>query len=142
MINKLSEQNLDELFELDNAIFNLDPYSKEQIRDELTQTNRIYLGYYKNNKLVAFVGVSVTIDFCDIIKIGVLSEYRKLGIAKELVTELIKILTSLGVKKILLEVREKNVGAILFYKKMGFNEIATRKNYYVGDNAKILALEI
>ena len=143
MIKKLDLKNADELFKLDNLIFEFDKYSLNQISEELTEPSRLYLGYYNNNnELVGFVGAQVVLDESDIIKIGVKPSNRKKGIAKNLFFNLLTELKNKNVKKIMLEVREQNAIAINFYKKMGFKIIATRKNYYENDNAKILMLEI
>lgn len=142
MINKLTSNNAQALFELDNLIFDYDKYSLNQITEELNNNSRIYFGYFKNNVLVGFVGASVTLDTSDIMKIGVNPNFRNQGIASKLFDSLKKELIKQNVKKIMLEVREKNSNAISFYAKLGFKQIATRKNYYGNDNAIILMLEI
>lgn len=142
MINKLTSNNAQALFELDNLIFDYDKYSLNQITEELNNNSRLYFGYFKNNVLVGFVGANVTLDSSDIMKIGVNPNFRNQGIATKLFDGLKKELIKQNVKKIMLEVREKNSNAISFYAKLGFNQIATRKNYYGNDNAIILMLEI
>ncbi len=53
---------------------------------------------------------------------------------------MIKYIFSLTQMPVMLEVRENNKGAIEFYKKSGFEQIATRKNYYTdtGEAAYIM----
>lgn len=53
---------------------------------------------------------------------------------------MIKYIFSLTQMPVMLEVRENNAGAIEFYKKSGFEQIATRKNYYTdtGEAAYIM----
>ena len=142
MIKKLTKANATELFKLDNSIFDYDKYSLNQINEELNNDTRVYLGYFEGDMLVGFVGASATLDESDIIKIGVDSGFRKQGVATKLLDSLKLELSDLGVKKIMLEVREQNLAAISFYTKFGFNKIAVRKNYYGNDNAIILMLEI
>jgi ribosomal protein S18 acetylase RimI-like enzyme len=66
------------------------------------------LSSYKNNK-------TGNIDF-----LFILRNYRKKGIALDLVQEFIKILKSKNVDKIRLKVNIKNQDAFNFYKKFGF----------------------
>lgn len=63
-------------------------------------------------------------------------EHRREGVGEEL----LNYISSLGQIPIMLEVRENNTGAIEFYKKNGFEQIATRKNYYTdtGEAAYIM----
>ncbi len=142
MIKKLNSSNTSELFKLDNSIFEFDKYSLNQIKEELANRSRLYLGYYDSDNLIGYVGASITLDESDIIKIGVDANFRNKGIATKLFNALKQELVRLKVNKIMLEVREKNNSAISFYLKNGFLKIATRKNYYNNDNAIILMLEI
>ena len=43
-----------------------------------------------------------------------------------------------NLENITLEVRESNYSAINLYKKFGFNECATRKNYYGSEDAILM----
>ena len=142
MIKKLTKNNLDELFELDNKIFKFDKYSKNQILEELSQEDRIYLGYFEGEKLVGFVGVQVVLETSDLLKIGVDKPYQRFGVATKLFLELKQTLKNLNVTTIMLEVREQNMPATNFYKKMGFRQISKRDKYYQTDNALIFKLDL
>jgi ribosomal-protein-alanine N-acetyltransferase len=69
----------------------------------------------------------VSIDSVDVLKIFILSDYRRRGFGKELLTEIIK---SYAMKPVYLEVDESNEVAINFYKAIGFVRIHMRRNYY------------
>lgn len=73
-------------------------------------------------------------------KIVVCKKYRRIGIAKnmiEMVTNFPKL------KRIYLEVSDKNVAANKLYKSIGFMTDGFRKKYYSdGSNAKLYKLEI
>ena len=55
-----------------------------------------------------------------IYSVAVLPDYRRKGIARELLKELERKLTELGCLKVNLQVRTTNSEAFLFYKKCGF----------------------
>ncbi len=84
MIKKLNSSNTSELFKLDNSIFEFDKYSLNQIKEELENSSRLYLGYYDSDNLIGYVGASITLDESDIIKIGVDVNFRNKGIATKL----------------------------------------------------------
>ena len=70
-------------------------------------------------------------------KIAVLADYRRMGIATALVDNLIQVFRE-SINIILLEVREKNIEARNFYKKLNFTENGIRHNYYPDDNAVLI----
>ena len=78
-------------------------------------------------------------DVIELVRIGVLKEYRNKGIAYKIIEEAIRGIS----KNIILEVREKNEPAINLYKKIGFKEISKRKSYYkdTGEDAIIMLME-
>ena len=63
-------------------------------------------------------------------KVAVLPEYRRQGIAQELIIQAIDIAKSKGAQYVYLEVRVSNIAAINLYKKHGFYQIGLRKEYY------------
>ena len=87
-------------------------------------------------KVAGYVILYDSVDVWEIMKIAVSKEYRRKGIGEKL----IKYIFSLIQMPIMLEVRENNKGAIEFYRKNGFEQIATRKNYYTdtGEAAYIM----
>ena len=97
-------------------------------------------GYYLNNNLVGFIHVLRTFECLEIINVVVDGEYRRQGIAFELIKFLEKNYD--GIEYILLEVNEKNSSAINLYNKLGFNIINTRKKYYGNDDALIMRKEV
>ena len=62
----------------------------------------------------------------DIVRVGVLPECRRQGIAKALLTH------ALNEQKgrVFLDVRGSNTPAIMLYKSLGFVDTGVRKNYY------------
>lgn len=77
-----------------------------------------------------------------IVSIGVLPEYRNMGIGRELMNKALKALREIyGVEHVYLEVRVSNEGAIRFYKRLGFIITNRIKGYYRdGEDAYIMTL--
>jgi ribosomal-protein-alanine N-acetyltransferase len=61
-------------------------------------------------------------------------QFRRQGIGKRILKELIEIAASKGAGLMTLEVRENNEAARQLYEKTGFRLIAIRKGYYVDTN--------
>lgn len=86
-------------------------------------------------------------DSLDLFEISILKNEQGKGLGRLLLEESIKILytkkKNFNKNKIFLEVNEKNKIAIDLYKKVGFLEISTRKNYYgKNENGLVMLKEI
>ena len=95
-----------------------------------------YSLWYEN---IGFVIFEIIEDECEIKTIAVLKEHRRKKLAQKLCEEVTEIAKGFNVKKIFLEVSEKNEPAINLYKKLGFEEYSHRKDYYAkGEDAILL----
>lgn len=78
-----------------------------------------------------------------ILLLAVKREFRNAGIGSALMRRFITLCKSEGILSVRLEVRTKNLRAIEFYRKFGFNIISYVPNYYTnGDDAYIMWREI
>ena len=100
------------------------------------------LVFIENNKVIGFIHINEIYDRYEINNIFVLYEYRKKGIASQLMDNIIKLGKDTGIINITLEVRKDNVNAINLYKKYGFVEKAIRKNYYNGIDGILMEKEM
>lgn len=66
----------------------------------------------------------------EVYNIGVRKNFRRSGLGRRLIFEVIKAANSLDVKKIWLEVRNSNQAAIDFYNSCGFKIIQKRRGFY------------
>lgn len=85
--------------------------------------------YVKDNEILGFLDYSKMYENMEINYIYVKEEYRKKGVATELLNYMI---TTNNFNNITLEVNIKNLNAINLYKKFDFKIINIRKNYYNG----------
>ncbi len=76
------------------------------------------------------VVVRVTHEQADIITIAVRPEFRRRGLARELMRQSIEIAKSLGATELFLDVENGNTAALALYDTLGFSQISRRKLYY------------
>jgi len=81
-------------------------------------------------------------DEGELLQIGVSADYRRRGIARELLGELCGELKGRGAVCCFLEVRSRNFAAISLYEGFGFKKIAVRKGYYGDDDALVYRLDM
>ena len=106
------------------------PWSENSISSELTNPLSYWLVALDGNKVAGYVGSQTVLDESDMMNIAVDPQYRRQGIARALVEELVKCLARKESRCLTLEVRASNAGAIALYGKLGFVQVGLRKNYY------------
>lgn len=129
---------------------NLGENQKEEINfDKNRENEKNVLGY------IVFYG---TIESTDIFEIVIKKEYQGRGFGERLMTESMEKLledrknlegnnilenegTDFSGNKFLLEVNEKNARALKLYKKIGFEKISIRKNYYGKDENAVIMVK-
>ena len=117
--------------------------------DKNRENEKNVLGY------IVFYG---TIESTDIFEIAIKKEYQRRGFGERLMTESMEKLvedrknlegnnilenegTDFSENKFLLEVNEKNARALKLYKKIGFEKISIRKNYYGKDENAVIMVK-
>lgn len=117
--------------------------------DKNRENEKNVLGY------IVFYG---TIESTDIFEITIKKEYQGRGFGERLMTESMEKLvedrknlegnnilenegTDFSENKFLLEVNEKNARALKLYKKIGFEKISIRKNYYGKDENAVIMVK-
>ena len=142
-ITTLKEQHLDDVAALESISFS-EPWSRQAFADTINNEEFIYLVALSENKIVGYAGCVIALDEGNITNIAVDVEYRRMGIADELMKQLSLLLAKKDVRYIFLEVRESNEAAQALYKKCGYEEIGIRKNFYrkPQENAIVMKLDI
>ena len=134
---KMDIQDLEEIKDVLLSDFD-DFWSYEVLREELLSDSSLYIVAKKQNEIIGFAGIKIIIDEADIMNIVVKKSYRNNGIGSLLLENLILISNKKNLNFINLEVDCKNTIAINLYKKLGFEEISLRKNYYKNNDAMIM----
>ena len=80
----------------------------------------------EDGKAVGFVGLYVLTGEADIVRVGVLPQYRNRGIARAVLKRSLEDTDG----DVFLDVRESNAAAIALYRSLGFYDTGVRKNYY------------
>lgn len=128
-ICKMAQAHVGQVAQLETICFS-DPWSENSVHSELSNPLSLWLVAVDDETVAGYVGSQSVETEADMMNIAVHPDYRRQGIAKELVTELIRQLRCQGVSSLTLEVRASNMPAIALYEKMGFETVGCRPNYY------------
>lgn len=115
-----------------------DFWNSSILKNEILAENSHYLVAKFNQEIVGFAGIKCNLDEADLMNIVTKKNFRNQGIASTLLKSLIPLSKKLNLVSISLEVMEENYPAIHLYKKLGFEQVGIRKNYYQDKNGLIM----
>ena len=123
------------LVSMERVLFADSPWSMGQFKEEFkgVPNSRYFLvAVNDEDQIVGYAGVLVVAPGveADVLTVGVLPEYLRQGIATNFMAELEKWSISKQAPAMMLEVGTENTAAITLYKKLGYENISTRKGYY------------
>ena len=129
-IVKMSETHVKEVAELEKQCFST-PWSETSLLEELNKNNSYFLvAIHTTGQLVGYIGFNFILDEGYITNIAVHTNFRRCGIARNLLQEIIDFSQRRQLKFVSLEVRKSNIPAISLYEKMGFSSVGERTNFY------------
>ena len=139
LITTMKRADVEGVHQVECACFRT-PWSKASFLSELRNSVAYYLVAKDQNRVIGFGGMWILFDEAHVTNIGVLEEYRQLGVGRMLLLMLMEAACRRGAEKMTLEVREGNRIAQHLYQSMGFFQNGFRPRYYedTGEGALIL----
>lgn len=109
---------------------NISILSEFSIKSDFENPNYHYFIAKLKNEIVGYIAIVMIMDHIDILSVVVKKEYQRQGIAKSLLSFIMKLGKENHIEQCFLEVRESNLKAQRLYHNFGFSLISTRKGYY------------
>ena len=106
------------------------PWSDEDFTRCLRQRNCIGMVAESGDSVVAFMIYELHRSRLHVLNFAVARSHRRLGVATRMMEKLIGKLTPERRNRIVLEVRETNLPAQLFFRSLGFRAISVLKDFY------------
>lgn len=133
---------------MEREIYRTDAWSVGQFKEELANVpkNRLYIvAVNEKTEIVGYAGVfspDLSLD-ADVLTLTVAPAFRRRGIGRAMLRDLIEWAQERRAPAIYLEVREGNEEASPLYLSEGFEEISRRSNYYsLGVNAVVMKKDL
>ena len=138
-LEKMTDAHVTQVAELEKICFS-DPWSENSVASELKNPLSLWLVALDGATVAGYIGSQRVGEEADMMNVAVHLDYRRKGIARELVMGLVSALREKGVQSLALEVRQSNEPAIALYSQLGFQQVGLRPNYYRNpkENALIL----
>ena len=125
----MTDAHVAQVAELEKLCFS-DPWSENSVASELKNPLSLWLVALDGATVAGYIGSQSVEGEADMMNVAVHPDYRRKGIARELVTGLVAALADKGVHSLALEVRVSNAPAIALYEQLGFQQVGRRPNYY------------
>ena len=129
ILTKMRQEHVAQVAELEKLCFR-DPWSENSVASELNNPLSFWLVALDGERVAGYVGSQTVMDESDMMNVAVHPDYRKQGIATALIVGLVEELRNRGSRCLTLEVRASNETSISVYRKLEFQEVGRRKNYY------------
>jgi len=127
----MTADHLEELERLERICFSR-PWSRKMLAEELDNECAAFLVAEdpSTGQVAGYAGLLVMADEGYITNVAVFPEYRRRGVAGQLIAVFDQFARGNRLAFLTLEVRPSNAAAIALYQSFGFAEAGRRKNYY------------
>jgi ribosomal-protein-alanine N-acetyltransferase len=138
-IRRLELQHLSAIEEIERRAYRT-PWSRSMFASELAKPSSISLGAFDGQRLVGYLIISRYVDAWHVMNVAVDPEYRRRGIAANLLERLFELTASDVRRGYTLEVRVSNEEAIRLYERLGFESRGIRRGYYTDNHEDALIM--
>ena len=129
-IRWMIRRDMAEVFRIENQIFEF-PWSEDDFIRCLRQRNCISMIAEYQEKIVGFMIYELHRNRLHILNFAIAPEFRRMSVGRQMIEKLIGKLSHQRRSRILLEVRETNLAALIFFRELGFRAISVLKDFYV-----------
>ena len=139
-LRRLDARDLDTVEVIERASYPT-PWSRSMFAAELRKPSALAIGaYLESGALVGYAFVSRYVDAWHVMNVAVAPEFRRRGIATELLERLFEVTAADQRRGYTLEVRVSNAGAIRLYEQLGFESRGIRRGYYTDNREDALIM--
>jgi len=139
MTVRFTEEHIKAAADVERRCFSV-PWSEESLK-MLTREPFFGLVATVDGEFAAYGGMMCVLDEAQMLNVATLPEYRRRGLAREILAGLYAEAKARGAVTMTLEVRESNAAARELYKNEGFYEIGMRPNYYQDPREAAILME-
>ena len=128
-IRWMIRRDMPEVLEIEQQSFEF-PWSDEDFIRCLRQRNCIGMVAEYDERVVGFMIYELHRNRLHVLNFAVRAEFRRRGVGQQMMQKLVSKLSHQRRSRIMLEVRETNLEAQLFFRKLGFRAISLLRAYY------------
>jgi ribosomal-protein-alanine N-acetyltransferase len=128
-IRWMIRRDMPEVLDIEKSSFEF-PWSEEDFIRCLRQRNCIGMVAEYDERVVGFMIYELHKDQLHVLNFSVRPDVRRRGIGMQMVNKLVGKLSQQRRNRIVLEIRETNLAAQMFFKNLGFRAVSVLRDYY------------
>ena len=128
-IRWMIRRDMPEILRIEQSSFEF-PWSEEDFVRCLRQRNCIGMVAEADERIVGFMIYELHKNRLHILNFAVGAEFRRNGVGRQMAAKLVSKLSYQRRTRILLEVRETNLDAQLFFRNVGFRAVSVLRDFY------------
>lgn len=128
-IRWMIRRDMPEVLDIESQSFEF-PWSEEDFIRCLRQRNCIGMVAEHDEQVVGFMIYELHKTRLHVLNFAVNSEFRRRGVGEAMISKLISKLSHQRRSRVLLEVRETNLAAQLFFRSAGFRAVSVLRDFY------------
>lgn len=139
-----TKADIDQILAIEEHAFER-PWSRTSFLEELSRQDAFHYVVKSHSscdhgQLIAYIFFRLIADEIHLLKIAVAPNWRRRGVAFEILEKCFLLASGKGAAVAFLEVRTSNISAISLYQKLGFQTVGKRPNYYSGAREDALVM--
>jgi [ribosomal protein S18]-alanine N-acetyltransferase len=140
-IERMRAEDLDDVVAIERVAFTM-PWSRGAFLYEIEQNRAARCWVIReNSRIVGYLCLWEVADEVHITNVAVHPAWRRRGIARAVLTEILDHARQRGLRMACLEVRPTNMEARSLYEALGFQVVGRRKGYYYDTGEDALVME-
>ena len=128
-IRWMIRRDMPEVLAIESGSFEF-PWTEDDFVRCLRQRNCSGMVAEQNERVVGFMIYELHRNRLHVLNFAVHPKFRRQGIGGQMLTKLISKLSPLRRNRVMLEVRETNLGAQLFFKALNFRAVSVLRDFY------------
>ena len=128
-IRPMLDEDVEAVSKIEEATFSM-PWAPDDFREMIRRDDMTYLVVEADGVIVGGAGMRNILGDGEITNVAILEPYRRRGLGRALLIELIRAGEEMGATAFTLEVRVSNTAAIGLYESLGFVSEGVRPGFY------------
>jgi ribosomal-protein-alanine N-acetyltransferase len=120
--------DLTEVARLEKSLYAF-PWSLGNFRDSVTAGYECWTVTH-GEAVIGYAVLMVALDEAHLLNVAIAAEWHNQGIGRDFLGHIVQVARGAGAQIVYLEVRPSNLSARHLYRRMGFQQIAIRPDYY------------